>query len=93
MKRLMRRAILRSMTSLRVEVLDLGRDAHVKAGRVETSDRADAADAGDEVPPERRVIVADRRDGAEAGDDRAAGQVLLGHGGELLSVRGLYLGS
>ena len=35
MKRLMRRAILRSMAIVGIEVLDLGRDAHVEAGRVE----------------------------------------------------------
>ncbi len=56
----------------RVEVLDLGRDAHVEAGRVEAGDGADAAHAGDEVAPEGRVVVADRRDGAEAGHDRSA---------------------
>ena len=64
----------------RVEVLDLGGDAHVEAGRVEVRDRPGAADAGDEVAPERGVVVADRGDRAEAGDDGTARQVLFGQG-------------
>ena len=39
----------------RVEVLDLGRDLHVVAGRVEGRDRPGPGDAGEEVRPERRA--------------------------------------
>src|SRR3972149_5065247 len=56
----------------RVEVLDLGGDAHVEGAGVEGGDRAAAVDAGHEVAPERGVVVADGRDRAEAGDDGAA---------------------
>ena len=80
MKRLIRRAILRSMPMRRVEVLDLGRDPDVEARRIELRDRADADDAGEEVLPVRRGGVADGGDGAEAGDDGATGRILGGHG-------------
>src|SRR3972149_5059512 len=64
----------------RVEVLDLGGDAHVVGAGVEGGDRAAAAHARHEVAPERGVVVSDRRHRAEAGDDGAARRVLAGHG-------------
>ena len=69
MKRLMRRAILRSMATVGSKSLTSAAMRTSRSGGVEGGDRPAAADAGHEVAPERGVVVADGRDGAEAGDD------------------------
>ena len=48
---------------LRVEALDLGRDADLQVGGVERGDGRDARDAGGQVRPEGRDVVADRGHG------------------------------
>ena len=64
----------------RVEILDLGGDLHVEAGRVEGGDPRDPGLARQEVRPVGRRVVADGSDGAEAGHDRTAGEVIRGQG-------------
>ena len=86
MKRLIRRAILRSMAIVGSKPFTSAAMRTSYAARVEAGDGAATVDARHEVAPERGVVVADGRDGAEAGDDGAAGEVGLGHGrGTLLS--------
>jgi hypothetical protein len=63
----------------RIEVLDLGGDAHVEVGGVEGGDGPTAAHARLGVGPERGMVVADGRDRAEAGDDGATGWIGVGH--------------
>ena len=60
----------------RIEVLDLGRDPDVEAGRVEASDRPGAGHPFDQVGPERGRVVADRGHGPQARHDGATSRVL-----------------
>ena len=87
MKRLMRRAILRSITDSGSKSLT---SAAMRTSKPVASKReigADAALSGNQVAPERGLVVADRRDGAEPGDDGAARQVRAGQVVVLLGVR------
>ena len=60
--------LLRAHEPGRVEVLDLGRDPHREAARVERLDEVDTALAGDRGAPGRRRVVSERRDRAETRD-------------------------
>ena len=76
----MRRAILRSMTMVGSKSLTSAAMRTSKPVASKLGDGPAAADAGDEVAPERGMVVADGRDGAESGDHGATGEVLLRHG-------------
>ena len=54
------------------QVADLTGNARGERARIEMRDRADAADARNDIAPGGRHIVADWTDEAEAGDDYAA---------------------
>ena len=60
----------------RIEILDLGGDPDVEAGRVERRDRPGPGHAFGQVGPERGRVVADRGHGPQARHDGATSRVL-----------------
>ena len=77
MKRLIRRAILASMTVVGSKSSDFGCDPDLERRRVEPPDDPGARHSGDEVRPIGRKVVADRHDRAKPGDDGTAGRILF----------------